>query len=82
MILTCKQLIEFLDDYIDGALPEEERRTFEEHLSCCPPCVTYLRTYRETIHIAKRCLCEKSTDVPGDVPESLVRAILDARKRR
>lgn len=75
--VTCKQLIDFLDDYEAGTLPPPTRAEFERHLSECPPCVGYLKSYRGTIALAKR-----SAGDCGAVkmPEELVAAILKARR--
>ncbi len=82
--ITCKELIDFLDDYVDDAQPPAVRHEFERHLAVCPPCVAYLNTYRETIRLG-RSLCAEHADaipVPEDVPEDLIRAILAARAKR
>jgi anti-sigma factor RsiW len=65
-------------DYLDGELAEGSRRVFEEHLAECPDCVRYLERYRETIRLAKAAAVD---DAEGDVPESLVTAILAARRK-
>ena len=41
-------------DYIENALPAEERRRFEHHLTYCPGCVTYVDQIRETIRVTGR----------------------------
>ena len=46
---TCKELVELVTDYFDGALPVAERIRFEEHLVMCSWCRTYLDQMRETI---------------------------------
>ena len=43
-MMTCRDVVEFLMNFLDGELPEQERARFEEHLCCCPPCVTYQRS--------------------------------------
>ena len=78
--MTCKELVEFLMDYLDGLLSESERRRFEEHLGECPDCVAYLATYREAARLGKEA-CTAGDSIPTDVPEELVRAILAARRR-
>ena len=78
--MTCKELVEFLMDYLDGLLSEPERRRFEEHLGECPDCVAYLATYREAVRLGKEA-CAAGDSIPTDVPEELVRAILAARRR-
>lgn len=73
-MITCRELITFLADYIDGALPAAKNAEFERHLAICDSCVEYIATYRETIRMAKAV-----EDVPiGDPPEELVRAIVAA----
>ena len=78
--MTCKELVEFLMDYLDGLLAESERRRFEEHLGECPDCVAYLATYQEAVRLGKEA-CTAGDSIPTDVPEDLVRAILAARRR-
>ena len=50
--LTCKELVELVTDYIDGALPANELERFEEHLVYCGPCVTHVEQMRATIRAA------------------------------
>jgi anti-sigma factor RsiW len=49
--LTCKSFIELVTAYLDGELPEAERRRFEAHLEDCPYCTTYLEQMRQTIRM-------------------------------
>src|SRR5438128_4830644 len=44
--MTCRELIEFLIDYLDGTLAPQERERFDAHLAVCPACVRYLDSYR------------------------------------
>jgi anti-sigma factor (TIGR02949 family) len=76
--LTCQQLIDFILSYLDDELPSDQRAEFDRHMSACPSCVDYLKTYEKTVRLAKECA---NDPVPQDVPESLVQAILEARKR-
>jgi anti-sigma factor RsiW len=78
--MTCREFVEFVMQYLDGALPEVQRITFDAHMDECPGCVAYLASYRETIRLGK-CLCsDPSVAFPADVPEKLVAAILAARQ--
>lgn len=81
-LLTCKQLIDFLDGYVDGDLSPDERAEFDRHLALCPPCVAYLDGYRETVRLGRSALASGEDAAPEDVPEALVTAILAARARR
>jgi anti-sigma factor RsiW len=47
--LTCKELVELVTDYLEGALPAEERDRFEQHIVSCGGCETYLAQMRRTI---------------------------------
>jgi mycothiol system anti-sigma-R factor len=76
--VTCQQLIDFLMSYLDNELPPGQRAEFDRHMAACPSCVDYVKTYEKTILLAKTCTSES---VPDEVPESLVQAILEARKR-
>ena len=79
--MTCRELVEFLMDYLDGQLSGPERMCFEEHLEECPDCVAYLATYRKAIRLGKEACTAGNDSIPTDVPEELVRAILAARRR-
>ena len=78
--MTCQDLVEFLMDYLDGALPGEQADAFSRHLGDCPPCVAYLESYRETVALGRKVCSEGSGPVPDDVPEELVAAILAAKQ--
>jgi anti-sigma factor RsiW len=74
--MTCRDVAEFLLEYVEGELPVEARRRFDEHMAICPDCVRYLQHYTETIKAGRLAMAE---DVPADVPDELVIAILRAR---
>jgi anti-sigma factor RsiW len=79
--MTCRELVEFLMDYLDRLLSEPERMCFEKHLGECPDCVAYLATYREAIRLGKEACTADEDSIPTDVREELVRAILASRRR-
>jgi anti-sigma factor RsiW len=77
-MLTCRELIGFLDDYRDQRLPAGDVERFEWHLARCPDCVAYLASYDRTLQLAR--LAEAPEASPGgDVPSDLVAAILASR---
>jgi anti-sigma factor RsiW len=78
--LTCRELVRLLADYLAGDLATDERTAFEGHLVACAECVAYLRSYRATVRAA-RAICQDDDDLPVDVPDALVRAIVAARGR-
>lgn len=80
-MITCKELIDFLMDYVDDGLPPERRSAFEAHLKVCPPCVNYLSSYKEAVRMGKAALSPTPDDsIPSSVPPKLIEAILAARR--
>jgi anti-sigma factor RsiW len=47
--MPCQELVEVITDYLEGALPEEDRIRFEEHLKGCPHCREYVAQFERTI---------------------------------
>jgi anti-sigma factor RsiW len=79
--MTCRELTDFLADYLSGDLSAEQREAFDRHLSVCRHCRNYLASYEATIKLGKTALCASAEDepVPAEVPDDLVKAILAAR---
>jgi anti-sigma factor RsiW len=78
--LTCRALVDFLMAYLDGELPDRERRVFEAHLRVCADCVAYLRSYEATVRLERQAFEAPEASVPDEVPEELVAAILASRR--
>jgi anti-sigma factor RsiW len=49
--LSCRELVELVTDYLEGALPVEERLRFEDHIARCGGCTIYLEQIRQTISL-------------------------------
>jgi anti-sigma factor RsiW len=79
--MTCREVIDFLMEYLVGELAASERVEFERHLADCPDCSAYLQSYDETIKLGKVVFADPDAFVPQDVPEKLLQAILAGRKR-
>jgi anti-sigma factor RsiW len=47
--LTCREFVELVTDYLEGALPPKEIERFEAHLAVCPGCNIYLHQMEQTI---------------------------------
>lgn len=69
--MTCKELVELVTDYLEGALSERDRVRFDDHLEGCPFCLTYLDQMRQTIGTLGR-LPEESI-APDALAELLAR---------
>ncbi len=49
--IVCRQAVELVTDYLEGALSRADRRRFEAHLAGCPHCTEYLAQMRATIEL-------------------------------
>ena len=78
--MKCRELAEFLFDYVSGDLPDERREHFEFHLNKCGKCHQYLMQYEMTIKARKIACGDMSDELPANIPEELVKAVLAARK--
>ena len=76
--MTCREFADFLDGYLSGELPPKVLAAFEHHLVLCVNCVRYLEQYRQSIELGRRAFDRSSAEVPADVPEDLIRAMLVA----
>ena len=52
--LDCQELVELVTDYLEDALPAEERARFDAHLVPCDGCRNYLEQIRTTIELTGR----------------------------
>lgn len=52
--LSCRELVELVTDYLEGALPEAESARFEAHIARCDGCEGYVEQIRQTIDLLGR----------------------------
>jgi anti-sigma factor RsiW len=81
LAMTCRELADFLMDYLNEELPDDVRAAFDRHLVLCPNCVAYVKAYRTTIELGRRAFADDAADAGTEVPDELVRAILAAKDR-
>jgi anti-sigma factor RsiW len=73
--LCCREVVELLDDYLDGASPPSQRGRIQRHLAGCADCDAYLGQLRATIRLARRLATRAA-------PPSLIGPLLDAYRAR
>ncbi len=71
-MMTCKQLVEWVTEYLEGKLPDAERARFDEHLELCPGCRDYLAQFRATIRLTGQ-LPDAADGIPGETRRRLLR---------
>ena len=69
--LPCRDVVELVTDYLEGALTPEGQAAVERHLIICDGCAGYLDQMREVIRLTGEL---RSDDVPADVLEALTAA--------
>ena len=67
-MISCKDSIHALLDFLDGDMSPEDEKRLEEHFSACPPCVAFVRSYRATPGLCKKALARK---MPEEVATKL-----------
>jgi anti-sigma factor RsiW len=72
--VTCRELADFIMDYLSGDLPASTREAFDAHLRVCPNCVRYLATYQAAVQLGQHAFDDG--EGASVVPEELVQAIL------
>ncbi len=77
--MTCREIVEFLADYLEGSLSEADRAAFEQHLDVCPDCVAYLTTYAATPNVLREAFFESVE--PPKLPPELAEVVLQALQR-
>lgn len=50
----CSDTERLLFEYVEGGLPERTRHRLDFHLASCRSCVRYVKTYRQTVQLARR----------------------------
>jgi anti-sigma factor RsiW len=78
--VSCRELADFIADYLSGELPVDVRAQFDHHLQVCPNCMKYLDGYRVAMALGKAAFDGRDEAVPADMPDDLVKAILAARR--
>jgi len=71
-LLTCKEFLAELSDYLDEAVQGEVRQQLEQHLSECPNCWVICDTTRKTVEIYKGI---EPVPVPEEVHQRLMAAV-------
>jgi anti-sigma factor (TIGR02949 family) len=71
-LLTCKQFLQELNDYLDPSIDPETKRHLENHVAACPNCFVVVDTTQKTIQVYKGM---EAKAVPEDLKNRLWAAI-------
>ena len=71
-MLTCKDFLSELSDYLDETIDAELRSKLERHITECPNCWVIADTTRKTIQIYKGM---EPYPIPAEVESRLMKAL-------
>jgi len=69
--MNCRQVVELMTAYLEGALSPSDRARFEEHIAGCDGCTAYLAQLRMTLRVVGRLAHEP-------IPEPIQSELVDA----
>jgi predicted anti-sigma-YlaC factor YlaD len=75
--LDCREVVEVVTDYLEGAMAPGERLRFDHHLAFCEGCQDFLEQMRTVIRVAGRPAVDA---VPPETMAGLLRAFRDWRR--
>ena len=68
--MTCRQVVELMTDYLEGALSATDRARFEEHIAGCDGCRAYLAQLATTSRVLRTLADEP---IPPELEADLVK---------
>lgn len=71
-MLTCKQFLQELNDYLDPCCDTDLKRKLTTHVSECPNCFVIINTTEKTLQIYKGI---QPQEIPEDVKARLWKAL-------
>jgi anti-sigma factor RsiW len=74
--MTCRQVVQLLTEYRDGALSSADRARVEEHLAGCDACTAFFAQLRTTQRVVAELA---AVEVPAALRSDLLRAFRDWR---
>lgn len=74
-MLTCKQFLEELNDYLDPSIDPETKRHLESHVCECPNCFVIVDTTVKTLRVFRGM-------EPQPIPEDLRNRLWAALERK
>lgn len=71
-MLTCKDFLNELNEFLDESVEPEIRHKLQEHVNECPNCWVVLDTTKRTIQVYRG---QEPQPIPADIHERLMDAV-------
>lgn len=78
--IACRQLVEMVTDYLEGALSPAQLTAVEAHLSACEHCAAYLDQMRQVIALNRGALTARAD--PDNLPTGMLDDLLETFRSR
>jgi predicted anti-sigma-YlaC factor YlaD len=75
--ITCRELVELVSDYLEGALDAPDLSRFEAHLQICEDCRTYIDQVRQVSGVAARV---REDSLEPDLRDALLETFRDWKR--
>ena len=76
-VLSCREIVELVTDYLDGDLDADTTTALEAHLDLCPGCTRYVEQIREIVATLGDV---SSENLSAEAQAGLLEAFLDFRR--
>jgi anti-sigma factor RsiW len=77
--IRCRDLVELVTEYLEGALDDDRRAAVEAHLADCEGCTNYLEQMRTSIRVTGHL---REDQIPAEARAPLLRVFREWRGRR
>ena len=75
--ITCQEVVELVNDYLERSLPPDETTVFEQHLNFCDGCDLYVEQLKRSVETVG---AVREEDVPAEAKERLLGAFRDWKR--
>ena len=76
MTMTCREVRDYLVDYLAGDLAPQEREELERHMQGCSHCADHVDASRHALHVSRAALNDLAAPSPDDGPDALLQAVM------
>ena len=78
--MICRDVVELMTDYLEGALAPADLARFEDHIAGCGGCRAYLEQMRKTLEVTGR--IASAEPLPASLERELTAAFRDWHSKR
>ncbi len=78
--MICRDVVELMTDYLEGALSPADLARFEDHIAGCNGCSAYLEQLRKTLQVTGR--IANTEPLPASLERELTAAFRDWHSNR